>query len=99
MRDVNTAKDFEEAKKRAEMVIERLLTIKKRSEKHGDNDLYQRISLASKDIRLFLYEHGLIENYQYSELTWESKNRVNMLVEIIIDFFERDQEKNMIGKR
>lgn len=50
-------------------------------------------------MRFLLWEHQLIESYQYSELSWESKYRVNCLVEIIIELFETDEEKNTTEKR
>lgn len=94
MGNIITSVDFETAQKLENNLISKLYEIKRRSD-----NLYEKIILISKDMRFLLWEHQLIESYQYSELSWESKYRVNCLVEIIIEFFETDEEKNTTEKR
>ncbi len=94
-----TSVDFETAQKLENNLISKLHEIKRWGDNHSADNLYEKISLISKDMRFLLWEHQLIESYQYSELSWESKYRVNCLVEIIIEFFETDEEKNTTEKR
>ena len=99
MKGTGATVDFEKAQKLENDLVSKLREIKWWSDNHSGDNLYEKISLISKELRFLLWEHQLIENYQYGELTWESKYRVNVLVEKIIEFFETDQEKNTTEKR
>lgn len=98
MKGTGATVDFEKAQELENDLVSKLREIKRWGDNHSGDNLYEKISQFSKEMRFLLYKHGLIESYQYGELTWESKYRVNVIEKIIVEFFESKEEKKYYRK-
>ena len=93
----NNSMDPEEAKKAEELSqkISSIIYSTRCWEHHpGNPELLKKLLRAVEEVESLLYRLGLIENYEsLSDLSRESENRVNRVLEVVFELIKTDQEE------